>query len=384
MNVVYDQIIDDKPVPNGIFKKDLINTYLRSTKEFEYYYPLTTPFVSYEENYIKSSEAENGIYPIGFLEPRIINENFLRLMFDYGIDSRVIEKLENGKLTLVIYLDQEPNSLDNISVLYDFCKKRKITNFFIYVNVMPTLITDEEKKYRIRYAYRFYNLAIKSLNMDYLFDRSIKPEPNVDYIFNVFGWMGNNYDFRSAMVYVLLKLDLHKKNLISHNNELAIDTTFTTETESIKKICSKFDYSQFKKAHDLISEKLIQHTKLSLVLEAYFDDEHTDGVYLTEKSFRPIYYKKPFLILGQQGSLLELRKRGFKTFNFILDEWYDMLDNDNRFKRVLEQVLYLNLIEKGELNFKIERCEDIVDYNYNHMLNCIKSEIDFLSKQGAK
>jgi len=379
MNVVYDQIVDGKPIPNGIYKKDLIDIYLSNNVRYEYYYPVITPSVMVKKNYIKSSDAENGLYPIGFREPRIINENFLRLMFDYGIDEGTKEKLVEGRLTLVLYLDEEPNTVNHVSVLYDFCKKKKIANFFIYVNIMP-IIRDEEKRYRVRYAYRFYDLVRRDIKQGPI-ARNI--DINTDYIFNVFGWFFSNYDFRSAMVYALLKNDLQKNNLISHNNKVVIDTTFTSQVRSVEKICSNLDYTQFKKALDIIPEQAIQYTKLSLAIEAYFDNAYTDGVYLTEKSFRPIYFKKPFLLLGQQDSLKELKNRGFKTFQFALDERYDDMNNDRRFLSVLKQVLAINKLKKDDLHQIIEQCENTVDYNYYHMLHCLKSEIDFLSKQGA-
>lgn len=52
----------------------------------------------------------------------------------------------------------------------------------------------------------------------------------------------------------------------------------------------------------------------------------TDQLFLSEKTFKPIAYGHPFLILAQPGALNRLRKAGFETFDNIFDESYDEMD----------------------------------------------------------
>ena len=52
-------------------------------------------------------------------------------------------------------------------------------------------------------------------------------------------------------------------------------------------------------------------------------------LHLTEKIFKPIVSKQPFMLLGAPGNLEYLRSYGFKTFDGIIDESYDLIkDND--------------------------------------------------------
>lgn len=50
-----------------------------------------------------------------------------------------------------------------------------------------------------------------------------------------------------------------------------------------------------------------------------------DGVFLTEKTWRPMVMGVPFVINGCQGSLALLRDLGYQTFDGIIDETYDTL-----------------------------------------------------------
>ena len=44
----------------------------------------------------------------------------------------------------------------------------------------------------------------------------------------------------------------------------------------------------------------------------------------SEKVFKPIAWGMPFIILGNRLSLLKIRQLGFKTFDGLIDESYDL------------------------------------------------------------
>ena len=65
-------------------------------------------------------------------------------------------------------------------------------------------------------------------------------------------------------------------------------------------------------------------TGIEVVLETLFDDHRW---HLTEKSLRPIACGRPFLLMATPGSLQYLRQYGFKTFDGLIDETYDGIQN---------------------------------------------------------
>ena len=101
---------------------------------------------------------------------------------------------------------------------------------------------------------------------------------------------------------------------------------------------------------------------VSLVTETNYD---TPECTLTEKSFKPMFNKHPFIIIGVPGALQGLRDLGFKTFSNFWDESYDNEPQPGRrfnlIKNVLANIASWN--EQQILTFK-NRVKPILDHNY--------------------
>lgn len=76
---------------------------------------------------------------------------------------------------------------------------------------------------------------------------------------------------------------------------------------------------------------------LNVVLETHMDVDQSDGVFLTEKTFKPIKNAQPFVIFGAQHSLARLRDLGYRTFDSVIDNSYDRIKNTtDRYQRLVE------------------------------------------------
>jgi len=80
------------------------------------------------------------------------------------------------------------------------------------------------------------------------------------------------------------------------------------------------DHSQF------VSE-LYQKTFCNIVTESQLDVDQSGGVFLTEKTFKPIKHGQMFFIVGAAGSLAELRRMGYRVFDHVLDNSYDLIED---------------------------------------------------------
>ena len=90
-------------------------------------------------------------------------------------------------------------------------------------------------------------------------------------------------------------------------------------------------------------------TDFNVVLEAYVDNDKVEYPFITEKTYRNIKYKKPFVIMGNQYSLVAFRKLGYKTFHPLIDESYDELTNTKyRCKAVLKELERLKSMSNDE------------------------------------
>jgi len=64
-------------------------------------------------------------------------------------------------------------------------------------------------------------------------------------------------------------------------------------------------------------------TCFSFVSESEVAPGPTNTVFITEKTYKPIAFRHPFVIMGQQGILKSLQDNGFETFENLFDESYD-------------------------------------------------------------
>lgn len=109
-----------------------------------------------------------------------------------------------------------------------------------------------------------------------------------------------------------------------------------------------------------LNEKAMLNSWITVVSEAQYEDSHKT-VFLSEKTFKPIACSHPFIILGSKGSLKELKSMGYVTFDNLIDESYDDLDNIER----MEAIAYIlrNLSDNPDPLQWLDWLEDRITYN---------------------
>jgi hypothetical protein len=111
-------------------------------------------------------------------------------------------------------------------------------------------------------------------------------------------------------------------------------------------------------------------TCFSLVSESTMDTRRggygQSPLFVSEKSFKPLAYRHPFVIQGTSGTLQYIKSLGFETFAPHIDESYDSAASANvRQQMVLKVVneLYQEFIEQGQ----VLQCADVqnrTQHNY--------------------
>lgn len=105
-------------------------------------------------------------------------------------------------------------------------------------------------------------------------------------------------------------------------------------------------------------------------------------VYLSEKSYKGITVKRPFIILGATGSLAKLKEFGFQTFDAWWDESYDLISSDQ--KRLLAvYAIIKHICSKSveELNQVLLEMSSILDYNFHHYQTFGQQELRSFNRQ---
>lgn len=122
----------------------------------------------------------------------------------------------------------------------------------------------------------------------------------------------------------------------------------------IGKMCGDFDNA---------TRRFYQDSLVSIVSETNFD---LSEVTLTEKSFKPIKEKHPFLSVGAPGTLSALRKMGFRTFSDFWSEEYDtMQDHWGRLKEIAKVCVEISKWDTEKILEFRKQVLPILEHNYN-------------------
>ena len=94
------------------------------------------------------------------------------------------------------------------------------------------------------------------------------------------------------------------------------------------------------------------------------------GRILSEKIFKPISMRHPFIIVTNPGALSLLRDIGYKTFHPLIDETYDKVkDPGVRMMMIINEIEKLCELEGEALTHFLTKAKEICDYNYSVMKN---------------
>jgi hypothetical protein len=115
------------------------------------------------------------------------------------------------------------------------------------------------------------------------------------------------------------------------------------------------------------TEHFYNQSLVAIVTETFFE---TNIISITEKSYKPIYYKQPFITVGAPYSLEYLRKKGYKTFSRWWDESYDVIENhDDRIIKIAEVCNTIKNWSTERRQKFIEESNEVLTHNLNTLLN---------------
>jgi hypothetical protein len=187
---------------------------------------------------------------------------------------------------------------------------------------------------------------------------------------------------RAAMAYFAIKYDLlnsgkfsfiqkiDKKTLYSHISKI-IENPNQTYIEKIENILpyeldthhlSENEKTNFGATNNM--KDWYNDTYINLVTETFFGK----NVFLSEKIFKPLSNLQPFIVLGDYGTITELKRLGFKTFEPFIDESYDLeIDPKVRMSKIEKEIEKLKNKSIEEIHDWYYSIKDILLYNQKHM-----------------
>jgi hypothetical protein len=110
-----------------------------------------------------------------------------------------------------------------------------------------------------------------------------------------------------------------------------------------------------------------------VVTETIFYDKK---LHLTEKIFKPVVARRPFILVGAPGNLAYLKSYGFRTFDRWIDESYDLEeDHDQRLAKIVNELDKLCKLSESELMNMCEEMQNILEYNFHWFYTGFREQI---------
>lgn len=89
--------------------------------------------------------------------------------------------------------------------------------------------------------------------------------------------------------------------------------------------------------------------------------------HLTEKTFKPIALKMPFVVVSTAHSLAYLKSYGFRTFDHLWDETYDTIEDDHeRYAAVARTLRDIDELPTRCKQRLLREAEAVCEHNYQH------------------
>jgi hypothetical protein len=88
--------------------------------------------------------------------------------------------------------------------------------------------------------------------------------------------------------------------------------------------------------------------------------------FMAEKISKPMFAQRPFVVFSIQGFLQQLRALGYQTFDPVIDESYDLIENDlERWQAAFDQMIHLMNSDPADVCSKLQI---VVKHNHQRLL----------------
>jgi hypothetical protein len=316
------------------------------------------------------------IYPVLMHEPYIQVRSIIANHNPFGgfwsrVSDNVIEALREKRGWIIIDIYSEPISqYDFDAVINSLNDSSQFPNDRILLNTTSPHFAKHERVFNYS-SFLESSCYFRHIDKKYRGPCPCNPASTleIDYPHKRFLLLNSNIDYRAAEIF---------SKYASENLDVFLDSSDEVNNVTLRNPYVDPEFST-KYPKYLMMPEALYATDFNVVLEAYVDYEVVEYPFITEKTYRNMKYKKPFVVIGQKHTLACLHKLGYKTFHPLIDERYDTeWDNKDRTKGVIRELERLKSMSDDEWSSFMELCKPIVEHNYNNLLKRIKQTNDWL------
>lgn len=360
--------------------------YTPEWRQFDQHWPYVVPFrpIMYLDEFaipyrIWSADHApmHSLYPVAFS------------WFDFEIDYvsliplDTLERIRNQQLHVVFYYHEG----DNPAPI-----RRRLDHLLQSHGVDPAasvLITANTACRAVDRCIYFddFECWFSTLNKS---QESVQSNPNKVYDFTVLS--RTNKSWRACVVWDLHRDNILQNSLWSYASDMpmiddAVDNPleFGDRWSQVQNWLENGPYTcdgvdrTIHNDHHWINFDLYQRSRFHVVLETHMDADGSGGSFITEKTYKCIKFGQPFVLVGTPGSLAVLRDHGYRVFDHVINNAYDLeTDATWRWHMIKHEIIRLldNMPEKWL------QCRSDCDHNAqlfrqrpHHAVNRLMQEI---------
>lgn len=331
---------------------------------------------SYRNNYHNKSEYLDKIS--SYIEERTKNQLSSGLVFEYSYE----------------YLIDIPWFIDYLSLL----KEKNIDNVRFIFNIACKSILESllPKEYTLKIHYIDYFAMSELRNVEYKINTP-SSLPLSDRNINLNILVGRIFEKNTRLngLYLLWKKGLAQKGItgilitkemLVQNADIVIDKEFYYWLENnigpVDNIQMRVVESNNRKIirsnGSPYSTDNYNKSRVSYVFESYWLERTYPPEFLTEKIYRPIMNKSPFVLQGNPDSLIYLKKLGFNVYDdFLSKKYYE--DNKDYNMYIEKTVDAAEELLEATTKYTTE-IEKITEQNYNRFMQLATDEFSSLEQ----
>jgi hypothetical protein len=386
-----DKIVKDKAYPNLATLQ--ATPYTQKWREFSVNSPFSEPVMLIE--HLREHNIEHELVSLDVADADTFYPIALSF-FDFGInwfnimDKKLINKLKKRDIKILFYYSEGDNPYVINEHLTTQCKDNKIPREQVLFVSANTVAKELEHFYYVaddELLFRFRNSEIPAVEYH---------ENNRDKKFTALVRMHKYW--RANIMSTIWQQRLDNDGYFAYGNEITADETeednpievdnyvglrertriFISGLPFVADTLNSDDHNN----HTIAVNEHFSNSYLNIVIESHMDVDKSEGVLLTEKTFKPIKNAQPFVIFGAKGSLQTLRELGYKVFDDVFDNRYDNIENTyERFMALIK--LVTNLLENP--NFVLKefyiKCKDDLLHNQELFLASKENRLNNLIEE---
>jgi len=183
-------------------------------------------------------------------------------------------------------------------------------------------------------------------------------------------WTGNKiflsynrkpYDHRKLLIRTLMESGLKYDGIVTLGNEVPENAISVEENINILNANILGDVGIPNDIATLGDHDIWQQAFINVVTETV-----TSTRFLSEKIWKPIIGKRPFMLVGPPDSLDRLHALGFRTFDQYWDESYQECHDEIQIEGIRDILVQFSMTRPEELKEMYADMKEILEHNHRH------------------